>query len=566
MVDIIVQVSNNNVIRVRRDVGKPEDKAASSSVVGEKRQIELLVGGKLTSTLAQWKEEQAENNNHEEKDEKVVGDGDQQRLDKEVVGADAGKEEKRREQYRRIQEFKRKKHEEKSTLKKRRLEEDKMRGTNEPFNIVKEACLDQGIMEQEKIGFESKSGESQPGRSLAKYDERTSLSAGERKHGMAKMDSGEGLHIRTDLVKPTNQKVGDISASLSLAATLAGLEDLLAENTTYVDSLPDSREEIFDRVLKDSARLSGASCPTTPLQIGVPKTPTDLLQSAIAETFTSDVIAPSIKQEKVVSLKNMASLCNGGNDYSIKQEVMDRVEDPDNIKKEPMDPVASASDLASFFSDFGVAVVKTEPEVLPEMSPNFHMEEEDGEVLFLSSNCQEKGVNLVSKCSICLLTFQDSEALSNHVSQHSRVAPIASLKSRVKASRLPILSLTRVPLPASFKRKMQPVLDPEPAAKVAKFENSFVSGLSGSSEKGEPRHILWSEMKKSGDTADSVIINRMGDSKNASRNDGTASPRLRGVEHSNMTTLQALDSLLGGGPASEPEVTCPVCGKQGYAS
>ena len=102
-------MTNNNVIRVRRDVGKPEDKAASSSVVGEKRQIELLVGGKLTSTLAQWKEEQAENNNHEEKDEKVVGDGDQQRLDKEVVGADAGKEEKRREQYRRIQEFKRKK-------------------------------------------------------------------------------------------------------------------------------------------------------------------------------------------------------------------------------------------------------------------------------------------------------------------------------------------------------------------------------------------------------------------------------------------------------------------------
>ena len=80
-------------------------------------------------------------------------------------------------------------------------------------------------------------------------------------------------------MKPTNQKVGDISASLSLAATLAGLEDLLAENTTYVDSLPDSREEIFDRVLKDSARLSGASCPTTPLQTGVPKKPTDLLQT-----------------------------------------------------------------------------------------------------------------------------------------------------------------------------------------------------------------------------------------------------------------------------------------------
>merc|ERR1719357_2034601 len=53
---------------------------------------------------------------------------------------------------------------------------------------------------------------------------------------------------------------------------------------------------------------------------------------------------------------------------------------------------------------------------------------------------------------------------------------MASLKSRVKSSKLPTLSLTRVPLPLSFKRKMQEaLLDQEPAPKVVKAETDFSS-------------------------------------------------------------------------------------------
>jgi len=279
----------------------------------------------------------------------------------------------------------------------------------------------------------------------------------------------------------------------------------------------------------------------------------------------ADAGVASVKQEKLASPNRKTSLCNRGNDYSIKQEIMDGVDR--NIKKEPLDPImTSSNDLASFFSDFGVAVVKTEPVAPPEEL------EDDGEVLFLSSNCHESGVEMVTKCSICFLTFQDAQAIAKHAGQHSTVAPLASsLKSRVTASHLPTLSLTRVPLPASFKRKMQYALDEGQAPKVAKVEKAsstslnLISGVSGIQE---PKHNRSSDNKNVRDISEGVS-QKKAESNQAtvlSKGDGkTLSSQLRG-EHSNMTTLQALDSLLGGGPASEPEVTCPVCGKQGFPS
>ena len=69
-----MQVTNNNVIRVSqnsRDGGK--EKAATC---GERR-IEMVVEGKVTSTLASWREEQLENNNREEKVEERVFCGKQ---------------------------------------------------------------------------------------------------------------------------------------------------------------------------------------------------------------------------------------------------------------------------------------------------------------------------------------------------------------------------------------------------------------------------------------------------------------------------------------------------------
>merc|ERR1719222_1656940 len=109
----------------------------------------------------------------------------------------------------------------------------------------------------------------------------------------------------------------------------------------------------------------------------------------MSETFTSaDAEVASIKQEKIAT-PNRKNI--NGNVYSIKQEVVDGVDA--NIKKEPLDISAtSANDLATFFSDFGVAVVKTEPVVPPEISPTLHMDDDD-DVLFLSSSCQESEVD-----------------------------------------------------------------------------------------------------------------------------------------------------------------------------
>ena len=578
-----MQVSNNNVIRVSK--GRGAAKPQKVTAIGGERRIDLVVGGKVTTSLAKWREEQTENNNRVEKVEEEEGDcRDQEGPQNEEVEVDGGmvedlKEEKRREQYRRIQEFKRKKNEEKSILKKRRLEEVKLGGKVESFDIVKEVYRDQRRMDQGEIGLERRGEASQLELSLGKHNEKIRASMGKVENALVKTGIQEGLQIRTDLEKTTNDKMSnsikrsqaqDKSTSLSLAATLAGLEDLLAEDTNYVDSLPDSREEIFKRVFKDSARLPEAVRPTTPAQTCTSNRATDLLQAAMSETFTSvddmaDAGVASVKQEKLASPNRKTSLCNRGNDYSIKQEIMDGVDH--NIKKEPLDPImTSSNDLASFFSDFGVAVVKTEPVAPPEEL------EDDGEVLFLSSNCHESGVEMVTKCSICLLTFQDAQALSKHAGQHSTVAPLASsLKSRVTASHLPTLSLTRVPLPASFKRKMQYALDEGQAPKVAKVEKAsstslnLISGVSGIQE---PKHNRSSDNKNVRDISEGVS-QKKAESNQAtvlSKGDGkTLSSQLRG-EHSNMTTLQALDSLLGGGPASEPEVTCPVCGKQGYAS
>merc|ERR1719341_2280285 len=315
-----IQVTNNNVIRVRKSRAGGKRSPEKTAICDERR-IELVVGGEVTATLASWREEQLENNNREENvEENVAG------LKNEVAEVDVGlvedmKEEKRREQYRRIQEFKRKKNEEKSILKKRRLEEGKLGGIEESFDI----------------------------------EEKVSLSTGEVKHPTVKKGSEEGFDIRTDVVEMTNKKhnikrsqAEEKSMSLSLAATLAGLEDLLAEDTAYVDSLPDSRDEIFDRVYKDSAaRLPSTIRPYTPLQTCVPNVATDLLQAAMSETFTSggdetvDAGVASIKQENMASPNKKASLFNKGNVYSIKQEVLDGVDV--NIKKEPLDPVTSAT-------------------------------------------------------------------------------------------------------------------------------------------------------------------------------------------------------------------------------
>ena len=557
-----MQVTNNNVIRVSKskDGGKLQEKAVTC---GERR-IELVVGGKVTATLASWREEQLENNNREEKIEEKEGAKNEE-AEVNIGLVEELKEEKRREQYRRIQEFKRKKNEEKSILRKRRLEEGKVGGTVEPFDIVEGVYRDQSRMEH----GEGEGRTSQHGLSLAKHEEKASLSMGERKHPMVKKSIEEGLQIRTDLARNNINKSSqaeDKSASLSLAATLAGLEDLLAEDTTYVDSLPDSREEILDRVFKDSARLpSSTTRPNTPMQACLTNATTDLLQAAMSETFTSghekrtgDAGLGSVKLEKAASTNRSASLCNNkGNVYSIKQEVLDGIDF--NIKKEPLDPVMTSSannDLASFFSDFGVAVVKTEPMVPPDIFSALHMDEDDGEVLFLSSSCQESGLDMVSKCSICFLTFQDGEALAKHiVGQHSAAASLvsSSLKSRVKASNLPTLSLTRVPLPPSFKRKVQHDLGVEQASKVAKVEK-VISTSSSNFANGIQEPSPLSEL----------AIESPGQSNGCGRTPGPSSQL--SVEHPNMTTLQALDSLLGGGPASEPEVACPVCGKQGYAS
>ena len=562
-------MTNNNVIRVRqsRDGERklPQEKAA---ICGERR-IELVVGGKARATLASWREEQLENNNREENDEG---------LENEVAEVNVGtmedtKEEKRREQYRRIQEFKRKKNEEKSILKKRRLEEGKLGG------IAKEVSEGESSVQQ---GLGGEGEAIQHGHSLAKHiKEKTSLSTGEMKHSVVKKGIEEGLHIRTDLAETTNKKDNikrsqaedDKSTSLSLAATLAGLEDLLAEDTAYVDSLPDSRDEIFNRVFKDSAaRLPSTIRPYTPLQTCVPNVATDLLQAAMSETFTSggdktaDAGVASIKQENITSPNKKTS---PENVYSIKQEMLDGA--GINIKKEPLDPVTSANDLATFFSDFGVALVKTEPVVPPEMSSTLHMDEDDGEVLFLSSSCQESGVGMVSKCSICFLTFQDAEALSKHVGQHSAAAPLvsSSLKSRVKASHLPTLSLTRVPLPASFKRKVQYDLGEEQAAKVAKVEKVFSTTSSNvtSSSSGIHQPRPWSQGNYARDPSESVGPKMALEAAGQWKGEGRRQWSHLQAENPNpnMTTLQALDSLLGGGPASQPEVACPVCGKQGYA-
>ena len=165
-------MSNNNVIRVKQ--GTNDRKPLNTSSANRGRRIDLLVGGKVRSTLAEWREEVIENNNTEEKKEK---DGQEEKNEKdgqeEMNGRDDQeekenleevyptktteelKEEKRREQYRRIQEFKRKKSEEKSTMKKRRLEEGRLGRTIGEVNMTQELS-NPGELGKVEIGDECK--------------------------------------------------------------------------------------------------------------------------------------------------------------------------------------------------------------------------------------------------------------------------------------------------------------------------------------------------------------------------------------------------------------------------
>jgi len=124
-----IQVSNNNVIRVKQ--GSSDRKPLNTNSANRGRRIDLLVGGKVRSTLAEWREEVIENNNTEEKKEKDgqeenEKEGQEEKNEKEGQEGKKGrddqeekenleevypsktteelKEEKRREQYRRIQD------------------------------------------------------------------------------------------------------------------------------------------------------------------------------------------------------------------------------------------------------------------------------------------------------------------------------------------------------------------------------------------------------------------------------------------------------------------------------
>merc|ERR1719370_1271845 len=60
-----IQVSNNNVIRVGK--GRGAEKPQKMAATGGERRIDLVVGGIVMTSLAQWREEQTENNNRVEK-------------------------------------------------------------------------------------------------------------------------------------------------------------------------------------------------------------------------------------------------------------------------------------------------------------------------------------------------------------------------------------------------------------------------------------------------------------------------------------------------------------------
>ena len=641
------------MIRVKQ--GTNDRKPLNTNSANRGRRIDLLVGGKVRSTLAEWREEVIENNNTEEKKKKdgqeEKKDGQEEKNEKDGQEEKKGrddqeekenleevypktieelKEEKRREQYRRIQEFKRKKSEEKSTMKKRRLEEGRLERTIGEVNMTQELS-NPGELRKVEIGDERKSRikRDETGQSSSSMNKNEAPSPTVKKEDIAKAKTGRegGIQIRTDLLKSKEvrdfdpgKKHDDIPSSLSLAATLAGLEDLFAEDSSHVNPQENLVSKVFQNSIKNQHSQSRPAtpllapniptlAPTTPQNILVSDPGgTDLLQAAMRETFSSDLqnlqIGASdfnIKQEKAVNINNETSPCKNANDYSIKQEMIDEVslqEDPQNhgansldynIKKEPLDSSTAAKELAGFFSDFGVAVVKSEPEVVEEVPFNLGIEDNEGEVLFLSSSSYQDREDDVIKCSLCPLTFQEEEALTKHTIQlHTTAAlKMASLKSRVRASKLPTLSLTRVPLPPSFKRKMQEaLLDQEPVPKVVKTETDFSS--SSESPARREHQEVWSESKnlKRG-PAESVNPKVNTDSSQSqvkATGAGTSSSlklggggdniskmtTLQGEEHSKlgggdiskMTTLQALDSLLGSKPATD--VACPVCGRQGY--
>merc|ERR1712013_171879 len=424
-----IQVSNNNVIRVKQ--GTNDRKPLNTNSANRGRRIDLLVGGKVRSTLAEWREEVIENNNTEEKKEKDGQEEKKRRDDQEEkTGRDDQeekenleevyprtteelKEEKRREQYRRIQEFKRKKSEEKSIMKKRRLEEGRLGKTKGEVNMTQE-LFNPGGLGKVEIGDERKSKikrRDDTGQSSSSMNKNEAPSPTVKKEDFAKAKTGRegGIQIRTDLMKSKEvrevdnvKKNDDIPSSLTLAATLAGLEDLFAEDSSHVNPQEDLVSKVFQNSIKNQHSQSRPAtpllAPTTPQNILVSDPGTDLLQAAMRETFSSDLqnlqmgaSDLNIKQEKAVNINKETSPCKNANDYSIKQEMMDEASLLNsqahgansldyNIKKEPLDSSTAAKELAGFFSDFGVAVVKSESEVVEEVPYNLGIEDNDGEV------------------------------------------------------------------------------------------------------------------------------------------------------------------------------------------
>merc|ERR1719447_1998577 len=89
-----IQVSNNNVIRVKQ--GTNDRKPLNTNSANRGRRIDLLVGGKVRSTLAEWREEVIENNNTEEKKDKEGQEEEEDEEDEEKE--DDGEEEEEKPQ------------------------------------------------------------------------------------------------------------------------------------------------------------------------------------------------------------------------------------------------------------------------------------------------------------------------------------------------------------------------------------------------------------------------------------------------------------------------------------
>ena len=510
------RATNNNPVMVERRRRAPAPRAP-----GGGRVVEMVCGGRSKGTLQGWRdnnnrmarEEELRKEEEERKikeaekqqieEERRIKEAEKQKAEQEVMKMQQAeelkmleeirKESERQEQHRRTEGKKLEEEEKKKLVEKHQVEEkapntkkteetklmeSKKEEATEPENKkeTKDRNTVLGLIMEMGVQGESSSVGSGKGRKAGERGEGVLEKRPKKRKLLLEKRNGEESVVVGDVVVKRKSLVEEVmgkrkkmegklvgkekkveESSSSLAATLAGLEDLLAGDTDYLATLTDPAT--VEEVIQQASLVCEAprAPPGPPLRppgpppCNLPEEITiddgddmgDLLEAAMA---ASDIVNASFDHSNV---------------YGIKQEVEEVEEVPVTleisdypVKQELVEGLHSADmAVAHFLSSFAAPAVKAEPVEVEEGLTVLDMlgdlgggqEEQEEQVDLVET------VETVDRCTECFLRLPNPSYLALHALGHRR----PGVEARAAASPLPALALPRVRVPPDAMRRFR---------------------------------------------------------------------------------------------------------------